>query len=240
MSISLDQALQAATDSERGVIPGFARATSETLGRPDLSQPFLDGCRQSLQSLVSGREVGGVLQVCSARSDELRAGVSAAMAISLARTYGERVALLDLDFGTGDLTRIFNVTATPGMADWLEGGERLRVVAGGVNRLLHLLPVGQHYRDPALLHSELVRRQVVETLLRHFTWVVMDMPPLQTEPSAVQLLPFADYRVLVGRYRQTVMRELEETAEQFGKHGLTGFLLTGDTSRVPRWIRRLI
>jgi Mrp family chromosome partitioning ATPase len=240
MGISLDQALQAAVDPDRVAIPGFVRPTGETLGRPDLQQPFLDRCRRSLQALISGPEVGGVLQVCSPRNDEWRASVSAAMAISLVRTYGERVALLDLDFATGGLTRVFSVNPVPGMADWLEGGERLRVVAGGPNRLLHLLPVGQHYRDPALLHSEIARRQVIETLMRHFTWVVMDLPPLLTEPSAAHLLPFADYRVLVGRYRQTVLRDLEETAEQFGTQGQTGFLLTGDTSRVPRWIRRLI
>jgi Mrp family chromosome partitioning ATPase len=237
---SLDHALAAALNADRGAIPGFVRPAGEGLGKPDLQQPFMDRCRQSLHALISRQEGGGVLQVCSARQDEGRAGVAAAMAVSLVRTYGERVALLDLDFTTGRLSRIFGVNPAPGMADWLEGAERLRMVAGGANRLLHLLPAGQHYRDPALLYSELLRREVVETFLRHFAWLVMDLPPLLVEPAAAQLSPLADWRVLVGRYQQSTLSDLEEAAAQFQGHGVTGFLLTGDRSHVPGWIRRTI
>lgn len=237
---SLDTALRAMLETDRGAIPGFVRPSGEVLGKPELQQQFLDRCRTSLHSLISSQEVGGVLQICSAREDEGRSSVAAAMAVSLVRTYGERVALLDLDFGSAGLTRVFGVNPAPGMADWLEGGERLRMIVGGSNRLLTLLPAGQHYRDPALLYSEVVRREVVETLLRHFTWVVMDLPPLLIEPAAAQLVPFADWRVLVGKYQQTILHDLEETAEQFGDHGVTGFLLTGDSSRIPSWIRRVI
>lgn len=242
MATPLDQALREAINTDRGAMLGFVRSRRATLARPEFrfSQQFLDRCRRSLQVLISGPEVGGVLQVCSSLPDEWRSEAAAAIAIALVRTYGERVAMLDLDFGTGRLSHLFGVSNGSGMADWLEGGERLRVVVGGTNRLLYLLPAGQHYGDSALLYSELVRRMVIEALLRNFTWVVVDLPPLLSEPSAAQILPFADYRVLVGRYRHTTLRDLEETAAQFGQQGVNGFLLTGDTSRVPSWIRRHI
>jgi len=240
MTTSFDQAIRAAVGADQSAIPGFVRPGGATLARPELSQPFLDRCRRAMQVLISSPEAGGVLQVCSARPGEWRSEVAAAMATALVRTYGERVALLDLDFGTGRLSELFGVASGDGTADWLEGGERLRVVLGGTNRLICMLPVGRYYGDSAVLYSELVRREVIEALLRTFTWVVIDLPPLLTEPSAAQLLSYADYRVLVGRYRHTTLQDLEETAEQFGQSGINGFLLTGDTSRVPRWIHRQI
>ena len=237
---SLDQALVAAIHAERRAIPGFVKRAGETLGKPPFEHKFLEGCRRSLQALVGGAADGGVLQVCSSRHDEGRSSVAAGMALALARTYGERVAVLDLDFTGNALTRLFSVSLYPGLADWLEGGERLRVVIGGSNRLLYLLPAGQHYRDPALLYSEVLKRKVVETCVRNFPWVVMDLPPLLIEPAGAQLIPLGRWRILVGRYRETILQDLEETVEMFQHQGTTGFVLTGDSSRVPSGIRRLI
>lgn len=237
---SLDQALAAALNVDRGAIPGFVRPARETLGKPPFEQQFLESCRRSLQALIGGAKDRGILQVCSSRQDEGRSSVAAAMALALVRTYGERVAVLDLDFTGDGLTRLFSVAGAPGLADWLEGGDRLRIVIGGSNRLLHLLPAGQYYRDPALLYSKVIRCEVVETFHRHFPWVVMDLPPLLVEPAATQLIPLGEWRVLVGRYRQTVLQDLGEAADLFRHHGATGFVLAGDASRVPGWIRRLI
>jgi Mrp family chromosome partitioning ATPase len=214
----------------------------EVLGKPAWSQEFIESCRRSLQELISGSD-GGVLQVCSCGPGEGRSSVAAAMALSICRTYGDHVALLDLNFGRGaELAEMFRMEPTPGLADWLEFGGRLRVITGGTNRLLHLVPAGENERDPAWLCRNIVRREVVETFLARFPWVVMDLPPLIGDPVAAQLTALGDWHVLVGRYRQTVIADLAEAADMLrtGGGGPTGFVLTGDRSRIPRWLRRLI
>jgi Mrp family chromosome partitioning ATPase len=239
---SLDVAIEAALGvASGGSIPGFVKPTGESLHRPLWEQHFFESCRRALQTLISGPDDRGVLQVCSAGPTDGRSAVAAAMAVSLGRTYGEPVALLDADFTrTGDVAQVFGVDPAPGLADWLEHSERLRVVAGGSNRQLYLLPAGRHYRDPAWLYRDIVQRQVVPTFLQHFRWVVMDLPPLMVEPAGAQLLSLGGWHVLVGRYRHTTMRDLEEAAELLRGSPATGFLLTGETSRVPAWLRRLI
>jgi Mrp family chromosome partitioning ATPase len=235
----LDEAIEAALNVERAVIPGFVRQAGDTLGKPSWDQRFFDSCRRSLLELVSGRDDLGVLQVCSPGQDEGRSNVAAAMALSLCRTYGERVALLDLDFTNGALATLFGVEPTPGLADWLEQGERLRVVAGGTNRQLYFVPAGRGYRDPAWLYRDFIQKNVLEAFLRRFRWVVMDLPPLLADPAAGQLTPLGQCHVLVGRYRHTFMRDLEEAAEMVPDRR-AGFVLTGYRSRVPNWLRRLI
>lgn len=239
---SLDHALEAALGVARGgSIPGFVKPTGESLRRPTWEPHFFEGCRRALQTLISGPDDRGVLQVCSAGPADGRSTVAAAMAVSLGRTYGEPVALLDADFTrTGDLAQVFGVEPAPGLADWLEHSERLRVVAGGSNRQLYLVPAGRHYRDPAWLYRDIVQRRVVQTFLQHFRWVVMDMPPLVVEPAGAQLLAVGTWHVLAGRYRHTTMRDLEEAAEMLRGSRAAGFVLTGETSRVPGWLRRLI
>ena len=242
MPASLDQAIEAALGVARGTaIPGFVRPTGESLNRPVWEQHFFESCRRSLQTLIHGPDDRGVLQVCSAGPNEGRSTVTAAMAVALGRIYGEPVALIDADFTrTGDLSRVFAVEPAPGLADWLAHSERLRVIAGGSNRQIYLVPAGRHYRDPAWLYRDLVQHGVVETFLQHFRWVVMDLPPLVVEPAGAQLLALGHWHVLVGRYRHTTMRDLEEAAELLQRSPATGFVLTGETSRVPGWLRRLI
>ena len=53
--VSLDSAIKAVLETDRGAIPGFVRPARETLGKPDLQQPFLDRCRHSLHTLISGQ-----------------------------------------------------------------------------------------------------------------------------------------------------------------------------------------
>lgn len=236
---SIDDALDAAL--HRGGMTGFARPVGEALGKPPWSQQFFESCRRALDTLVSGSD-GGVLQVCSCGQDDDRSSVAAAMSLSLCRTYGERVALLDLDFTAGGgQARLFGVDRVSGLGDWLENGGRLRLVPGGANRLLHLLPAGEHYRDPVWLYREVLRRRVIEAFLERFPWVVVDLPPLVAEPAAVPLVGLGNWHVLVGRYRHTLLADLQEVADLLGTTpGVTGFLLTGDRSKIPGWLRRLI
>lgn len=239
--LPLDEAIDSMLRTERASIPGFVRHAREVLARPDWEQSFFARCRQVLYGLVGAGD-GGVVQICSPGRGEGRSSVAAAFALLLCQTYTAGVALLDLDFSSegGGQARMFGIEPWPGLADYLEQREPLRGVLGGPERQLCLVPAGRHYQDPSRLYRRVIADQVVECFRRRFQWVVMDMPPLLEDLTASRLTGRADWRVLLGRYRQTTLADLEEALSLLVEGPATAFLLTSDSSPVPGWIRRLL
>jgi hypothetical protein len=70
--------------------------------------------------------------------------------------------------------------------------------------------------------------------------VVLDLPPLLGHPETMTLVRSADWHLVVGRHRGTTFADLREVAGLLGDEKPAGFLLTGDSTRVPNWIRRLL
>jgi Mrp family chromosome partitioning ATPase len=80
---------------------------------------------------------------------------------------------------------------------------------------------------------------MLELFRERFQWVVLDLPPLLGSPEVASLAARADWHVLVGRHRRTSISELRTARELVGADvGTAGFILTGDSSRVPGWIKR--
>lgn len=228
-------------ESAEGPFRGYARrASRETLGKLRSDQRFQDTCRRALHLLIQGPNDRGVVGVLSPQRGDGRTTVAAAMALSLQHSYGDPVALLDLDFEKQDLSTLFGVDPVPGLADYLEVRKPLRLVAGGPGRRLCVIPAGRAQGDRAALYRELVERDLLGSLESRFRWIVIDMPPLLVEPAAAWLAPLACWQVVVGRYRRTTLSDLQELADMVGIGDRAGFLLTGDTSRIPAFVRRLI
>lgn len=240
---TLEDGIDAALGLEavEGPFRGYARrASRETLGKLRCDQRFQESCRRALHQLIQGPHDQGVVGILSPQRGEGRSTVAAAMASSLQHSYGDPVALLDLDFEKQDLSTLFGVDPVPGLADYLEDRKPLRLVAGGAGRRLCLIPAGRAEGERAALYRGLVERNLLGTLGARFRWIVIDLPPLLVEPAGAWLAPMARWQVVVGRYRRTTLSDLEELADMVGIGEKAGFLLTGDTSRIPAAIRRLL
>ena len=44
----------------------------------------------------------------------------------------------------------------------------------------------------------------------YFDWVVIDVPPILDNPEVTALAPLADWHVVVGRHRRTLLAELSK------------------------------
>jgi Mrp family chromosome partitioning ATPase len=222
---------------ERPRPPG--RRSNESLGEVPLDPAFLDRCRLALHNLV-GLDDEGIIEVSSPRRKDGRSSVAAALAVVLARTRARGgVLLLDLDFARAAQDGLFSIAPSPGLADYLEGREKLRAVAGGPDRQLWVIPAGSHLGDPLRLLHLLVADRMLATFRERFQWIVLDLPPLLGSPEVASLAARADWHVLVGRHRRTTVTELKVARELIGaENGSAGFLMTGDASRIPGWIRR--
>lgn len=212
----------------------------EALELPSFGHAFLDRCRMPLGRLV-GLADEGVIAICSARRGEGRTSIAAALAILLARGHtGGRVLLLDLDFANASQANMHSVAPSPGLADYMEGRERLRVVAGGPDSRLCLITAGTHLGDPASLFHTLAAESLLGAFRQRFEWLVIDLPPLLGNPEAAALAAQADWPVLVGRHRWTTVADVRAARELLGAEKTASFLMTGDRTRVPGWIRRLL
>ena len=220
-------------------LQGFRRRPAESLDQPSLEPEFVERCRVALARLVA-LEDEGVIAVCSTKRGEGRSSVAAALALSLARSRPQgRVLLLDLDFGHARQAELLSVNLAPGLADFLEGRERrLRLISGGPNGQLWLLPAGEHLGDRVRLFNAFNADAMLSVLRERFQWIVVDLPPLVGHLEASPLARAVDWRVVVGRHRRTTLADLRECSELLGEDGPTGFLLTGDSTRIPGWIRR--
>jgi Mrp family chromosome partitioning ATPase len=219
---------------------GYVRAPTESLGTPPFDDAFMDRCRLAFSKLA-GLADQGVVAVTSARRGDGRSSVAAALAAALARTRGlGGVLLLDLDFENPAQARLFAVSSTPGLAEFLEGGKRLRLVFGGPGRQLALAPAGKPLGAPAQLLHRLSHEWLLSIFRERFQWVVVDLPPLDMNPEVAGLAYQADWHIIVGRHRHTTVNDLRLVQEHVVVTDRVGFLLTGDSTRIPRWIRRLI
>jgi Mrp family chromosome partitioning ATPase len=216
------------------------RATSNSIGDPQFDNVFMEQCRVALHRLI-GLADEGVIQVCSPRRNEGRSSVAAALAILLARTRGTgTVLLLDLDLDRGTQADLFAVAPAPGLADYLEGREQLRAVSDRDGDQLRLIPAGTHLGDRARPLHLMAEHDLLAVFRERFRWVVLDMPPVLGHPEAAVLANRVDFHLVVGRHRRTLVSELHKLLGMIGDNGQTGFLLTGDSSRMPRWMRRLL
>jgi Mrp family chromosome partitioning ATPase len=235
-AVDLDGALVARPSG----LPGFASQPRESLGRPALSVEFVDSCRMAFAGLASRMDRGGAIAVCSPHRGEGRTSVAAGLALGIARDTESPVMLLDLDFVRPSLAKVFGIAVTPGLGDFLEEREPLRIVTGGPGRSLCLLPAGSRTGPPARLFHTVLRSDLIAACRERYPWIVLDLPPLLDSPEASLLLALADANLLLGRYCQTPVASLRRTLELLRPDRPTGFLVTSDRSRIPSWIRRLL
>lgn len=238
---SLREALALLLDAPRGGdLKGYRRQPREFLDQQPFDASFAERCRQALGRLIS-IEDEGVLSVCSGRRGEGRSSVAAALALTLARSRGHGgVLLLDLDFGHASQADLFSIAPAPGLADYLEGRERLRAVSGGQGRQLWLVPAGTHLNDPVRLFHTLLSESMLSVFRERFQWIVIDLPPLLGNPEVVAVAAQADWHVVVGRHRRTTIADLRKVSDLIGRERPAGFLLTDDSAWVPGWLRRLL
>jgi Mrp family chromosome partitioning ATPase len=220
-------------------LPGYARRPKESLTRPHFERRLIDICSLAFARLVSIPARGGTIAVVSPNRGEGRSSVAAGLAIAIARDTEIDTLLLDLDFDRPQQADLFKVVSDPGLADFVEGSAKLRLITGSQAGRLWLGTAGHATRKPARLCHDLIESGLLAALSDRFGWIVLDLPPLP-EPHAQVIARAADFLLILGRHRSTTLAALERTHALAGGDRPAGFLLTGDQSRIPAWVKRLL
>ena len=168
------------------------------------------------------------LVVISATLGMGKSTVLANLALAAARE-GNRVLLVDADFGNQDLTALLTgdtETLSDGLTDVISVGlpftQAIRSIDVGTDGVLSLLSRGRQPVVAAdLLRSPKVR-QLFDTVRDEFDLVLIDAPPLLQVAYASTLAAYADgAMVIVGHGESTGM--IEETSTRLSLIGTTTF-----------------
>jgi tyrosine-protein kinase Etk/Wzc len=218
--------------------PGFAAAPREQARPISLPAWFIDRCRQAYLS-VSFPGPNRVLGITSALHGEGKTTVALGIATALAADTGEPTLLLECDLETSS-DEFFGLTSGPGLSDWLEGEQTLRIMRMPPLANTFLIPAGGSRPDAARVFYRLSQSTVVEDLQHEFPNIIVDLPPLLSIAYSSLAAKVTERILLVARYGTTPIGALEKAVFLLGHERISGIVLNGYASRTPGWLRRLL
>ncbi len=218
--------------------PGFAAPPREHARPVSLPPWFIDRCRQAYLS-VSFPGPRRVLGITSALHGEGKTTVALGIATALAADTGEPTMLLECDLETSS-DEFFGLTSGPGLSDWLEGEQSLRILRMPPLANTFLIPAGGMRPDAARVFYRLSQSTVVDDLQQEFPNVIVDLPPLLSIAYSSLAAKVTERILLVARYGTTPLDALEKAVFLLGHERISGIVLNGYASRTPGWLRRLL
>jgi capsular exopolysaccharide synthesis family protein len=149
-----------------------------------------------------------VIAVTSATHGEGKSSISSQLAVSIGRSTGGPVLLIDGDLRLPDVHRIFNLPNTVGLATVLEGEATIdEAINTTFSEQLHVLPAGRLRKSPHKLMSVESLNQLLDELRPFYQYIVIDTPPVLSASEALLLCKVADGTVLSTR--RNVSREIQ-------------------------------
>lgn len=143
-------------------------------------------------------------------------------AISLAQT-GARVLIIDADMRRPRLHSVFNISNNTGLSTLLSSSlvesEVLTTIKTDDRTKLNILPSGPIPPNPAELIGSEQMSNLLKTVQRHFTHVVVDSPPINSFTDGVLVASMVDGVILVvhsGRSSRQVVRRAKQILQDVG------------------------
>ena len=217
--------------------------------RPDIAplggprKPIFPEAEELFRGIYTraGLTAPGVIAVTSAIAGEGKTTVALGLAVMVAQDFPERrVLLAEADLRHPVLATDFDVEASPGLTEALEG---VYPVGLGYRETflpnLRLLPAGEATPNPSRLLRSSRFPAVLAATRRNHDLVILDAPALLVSSDAALVTDQADGVVMVIRSGVTPMPIVNRALELVDEERLRGMVLNGAQSAVPSWIRRL-
>jgi len=177
--------------------------------------------------LLLGHESSNVrtLAITSAVSREGKTSVAVQLALTLARSTGERTLLVDGDLRCPSIHEVFEIPREPGLAGVLQGqARRSAAIDMSFSDSLHLLPAGRLTTVPHRLLGSPAFTRLLEYLQHHYRYVILDTPPILPASEALILARSADATVVCARRN---FSRLDQVAEAHGRLKSAGVRVVG-------------
>jgi protein-tyrosine kinase len=203
---------------------------------PDLlvfgnSNPFNPGTEQfrtlrsRLYKIREGQPLHTLL-ISSAIPAEGKTVVATNLAHAMVRQRGCRVLLVDADLRSPRIHTLLGAPATPGLAEYLQGGaNEFEVIQRGHEEGLCFTPAGNHVTHPSELISSSRMKQFIERVKPAFDWVIVDSPPALPVADASVLGGICDGVLLVVRANATPSGAVQKACRELRDTNIIGVVL---------------
>ena len=81
---------------------------------------------------------------------------------------------------------------------------------------------------------------VLEDLKQEYPYIVLDMPPILTNPYAREMVSALDKVFVTSKADVTELEDLSRVAQELGDKKPSGVILIGSNSRLPSWLARVL
>lgn len=192
----------------------------------DLSIEALRSLRTSLHFAMMEAK-NNVLMISGPSPGIGKSFISANLSAVIAKT-GQKVLVIDADMRKGRMEEQLCTDSKPGLSDYLCGRQAVETVvkATGVEGL-DFIARGDTPPNPSelLMHSRFTT--LVEWASEHYDMVIIDTPPILAVTDAAIVGAHAGTALLVGRFEQNSVKEIEIAKNRFEQNGIEikGFIL---------------
>ena len=174
--------------------------------------------------------------VTSPRTSEGKTTVALALASSLAEDLDAEVALVDADFITHSVERIYGLAGQDGISDVLEGSASVDAVTHRMPYArLSVIPAGTAVAEQARVARSEDARALIDELKEQNRFTVMDLPAVLPTTTAAVLASLCDGVIVVVDAGRTQQRDIELTLEQLQRSNVMGVVINRWSTSVPAW-----
>ncbi|ENZ7985428.1 polysaccharide biosynthesis tyrosine autokinase [Klebsiella pneumoniae] len=193
----------------------------------DLAIEAIRGLRTSLHfAMMEARN--NILMISGASPNAGKTFVSSNLAAIISQT-GKKVLFLDADLRKGYTHKLFNVSNENGLSDYLAGKVDIKncvkqIKTAGFDFISRGMPP-----NPAelLMHSRF--QNLLSWASDNYDLVIVDTPPILAVTDAAIIGNYAGTTLLVARFEQNTVKEIEVSAKRFEQSGvmIKGCILNG-------------
>ena len=183
--------------------------------------------RTNIQFMNSKKNLKSVL-ITSTMPGEGKSWTAANLAVTFAQS-GKKVVIVDCDLRKGRQFSVFNVTARPGVSNYLSGvvneGEVYDVddIRSFVRETdiedLYVIPAGDVPPNPSELLVNSRMMQLLDDLREQFDIIIFDAPPALLVTDAMILARIVDTTMIVVAHQETKMDNLNKVQKSIKNVG---------------------
>ena len=154
--------------------------------------------------------------------------VSLNLAVTLAEGGKRAVLLIDGDLHRATISKDLGLTDRHGVAECLENGTDPCALVRRLEPIgCYFLPAGKKRKNPSeLLQSEALPR-MMDSLHRHFDWILIDSPPVAPLTDTLSWKARADATLLLARAGHTPTQAVEDALNLIGRKHVLAIILNG-------------
>jgi capsular exopolysaccharide synthesis family protein len=208
-------------------VGGVAGPGSGKLVSVETWSPAFSEYRRLAATLVQADTHGEALtlMVTSSVPGEGKTLTAANLALTMSRSFGRRVLLVDADMRRPFLHTLFGMPNRSGFDACLKAGRFLPDMAIDIDHRLTLLTAGKPDADPVGFLSGPTLQNFVGDVAERFECVIFDTPPAVLLPDAELLSKVVKTTLLVIHSGKTSSRLAERAVEAIGRERIAGVVL---------------